>query len=187
MDTDQPEPEIPDLVGPGLRLLFVGVNPSPRSSAVRAPFSHRSNRFWRALRFAGILDREIITGQGLDEVDRAYVVSRGVGITSLVRRPTRRAADLDNDELIAGAEALESRVRALQPRVVAILGTTAYRAAFRDRVAAPGIQPRRFGGAELWGVPNPSGLNAHATLEHIVEAYAAAARAAGISLEPPPA
>jgi double-stranded uracil-DNA glycosylase len=185
---DAPAPAPIDVVGPGVRLLFVGVNPSPRSSAVHAPFSHRSNRFWRALEVAGILDREIDTRNGLSDVDRADILARGVGITSLVRRATRRAADLPTSELVAGARDLDLRVAALQPTVVAVLGITAYRAAFRAPGSLPGRQSEGIGGAELWVVPNPSGLNAHATLQHIADSYAAAADAAGlIRFRPVPA
>jgi double-stranded uracil-DNA glycosylase len=76
----------------------------------------------------------------------------------------------------------ETHVRTLRPRVAAVLGITTYRDAFRDRDAVPGPQPRELGGAALWVVPNPSGLNAHATLELLATAYAAAATAAGIRL-----
>jgi double-stranded uracil-DNA glycosylase len=169
-----------DIVGPGLRLLFVGVNPSPRSAAVDAPFAHRSNRFWRALAVSGIVDREIDTRHGLSDADRAHLIARGVGITSIVRRPTPRAADLSNAELVAGAQDLAARVATLRPRVAAVLGITAYRTAFAAPTALPGPQPSGIADAQLWVVPNPSGLNAHATLETIAAAYGEAAAAAGL-------
>jgi len=178
---------LPDTIGPGTRLLFVGFNPGLRSVAVQAPFSLRSNRFWPTLYRAGILDRVIDASQGLDAADRAYVIARGVGLTSLVRRATARADELTPAELVAGAEALRARVAAAPPRVVAILGITAYRIAFGVKQAVPGEQPATIAGVPIWVVPNPSGLNAHATPAALAAAYRAVAVAAGIEVLPEPA
>lgn len=173
---------LPDTVGPGTRLLFVGFNPGLRSVAVQAPFSLRSNRFWPTLYRAGILDRVVDASQGLDDADRAYIIARGVGLTSLVRRATARADELSPAELVAGARELERRVAATPPRVVAILGITAYRIAFGVKSALPGEQSARIAGVPVWVVPNPSGLNAHATSVALATAYRAAAIAADIEV-----
>ena len=173
---------MPDTVGPGTRLLFVGFNPGLRSVAVQAPFSLRSNRFWPTLYRAGILDRVVDASQGLDDADRAYIIARGVGLTSLVRRATARADELSPAELVAGARELERRVAATPPRVVAILGITAYRIAFGVKSALPGEQSARIAGVPVWVVPNPSGLNAHATSVALATAYRAAAIAADIEV-----
>ena len=178
---------IPDTVGPGTRLLFVGFNPGLRSVAVQAPFSLRSNRFWSTLYRAGILDHVVDASQGLDAADRAHLFARGVGLTSLVRRATARADELTRDELVTGARELERRVAASPPRVVAILGITAYRIAFGVKDAVPGEQPATIAGVPIWVVPNPSGLNAHATPTALATAYRAAAIAAGIEVLPEPA
>jgi double-stranded uracil-DNA glycosylase len=177
---------LPDTVGPGTRLLFVGFNPGLRSVAVQAPFSLRSNRFWATLYRAGILDRVVDASQGMDDADRAYIIARGVGLTSLVRRATARADELTPAELVAGAHELERRVAAAPPRVVAILGITAYRIAFGVKSAVPGEQPAKIAGVPIWVVPNPSGLNAHATPVGLATAYRAAASAAGIDVLPEP-
>jgi TDG/mug DNA glycosylase family protein len=112
------------------------------------------------------------------------VTARGIGITNLVRRATARADELSAEELRAGGEALLATVARARPRVVAVAGITAYRSAFGVRRAALGRQPEplpdSWTGAELWVVPNPSGLNAHETVASLAEAYAAPARAAGI-------
>jgi TDG/mug DNA glycosylase family protein len=112
------------------------------------------------------------------------VTARGIGITNLVRRATARADELSAEELRAGGEALGATVARVRPRVVAVAGITAYRSAFGVRRAALGRQPEGpahfWEGAELWVVPNPSGLNAHETIESLAAAYAAPARAAGI-------
>jgi TDG/mug DNA glycosylase family protein len=177
---------LPDLIGPGTRLLFVGFNPGLRSVAVQAPFSLRSNRFWATLYRAGILDRVVDASQGMDDADLAYIIARGVGLTSLVRRATARADELSTAELVAGAAALETRVAAVPPRVVAILGITAYRIGFGMKSAVPGEQSARIAGVPIWVVPNPSGLNAHATPAGLAAAYRAVAIAAGIDVLPEP-
>lgn len=177
---------LPDLIGPGTRLLFVGFNPGLRSVAVQAPFSLRSNRFWATLYRSGILDRVVDASQGMDAADRAHIIARGVGLTSLVRRATARADELTPAELVAGAHELEHRVAAAPPRVVAILGITAYRIAFGAKQAMPGEQSARLAGVPIWVVPNPSGLNAHATAIGLATAYREAAIAAGIDVLPEP-
>ena len=167
---------VPDLVGPGLRLLFVGINPSILSSETRFHFAHPVNRFYPALRGAGILPDDVLTPAQAAPV----LVERGVGITNLVPRPSARADELDDDELRGGRARLERFVREHTPRVVAVAGITAYRTAFGDRRARLGRQEASIGGAELWVVPNPSGLNAHATIATLADAYRDVALAAGV-------
>ena len=171
---------VPDLVGPGLRLLFVGINPGLWTAATQTHFAHPGNRFYPALRQAGIIDRELDRAVGMTEEDRAYLVARGLGITNLVNRATARADELDAAELRTGAERLGAFVAEHRPRVVAIAGVTAYRTAFGLRRARAGRQPELVAGAEFWVVPNPSGLNAHETTATLAAAYADPARAAGI-------
>jgi double-stranded uracil-DNA glycosylase len=171
---------VPDLVGPKLRLLFVGINPGLWTAAAGSHFARRGNRFYPALYRAGIVDRLIDASAGYTAPDYAHLLARGLGITNVVARATARADELDRDELITGGVELVGRVRRYQPRVVAILGVTAYRTAFRRPRAVAGRQPEDLGGAQLWIAPNPSGLNAHATLADLASAYRAAAVAAGI-------
>jgi TDG/mug DNA glycosylase family protein len=171
---------VPDLVGPGLKLLFVGINPGLWTAATRTHFAHPGNRFYPALLAAGIITRAIDRGVGMDDADRAHLIERGIGITNLVDRATPKASDLTVAELRAGRPRLERFVAAHAPRVVAIAGVTAYRTAFEQPKASLGRQDARLAGAELWIVPNPSGLNAHATTASLAEAYRAPARAAGI-------
>jgi double-stranded uracil-DNA glycosylase len=173
---------VPDLVGPGLRMLFVGINPGLWTAATATHFNHPGNRFYPALRRAGIITRDVDRGEGMTDADRAHLVERGIGITNLVARATPNAAELTADELREGGARLCAFVAAHRPRVVAVAGVTAYRIAFGDRRALPGRQPEPFEGAELWIVPNPSGLNAHETIDTLAAAYAAPARAAGIDL-----
>jgi len=172
--------EVPDLLGPGCRLLFVGINPGLWTAAVQTHFAHPGNRFYPALALAGILERRIDPGAGMTDDDRAHLVARGIGITNLVRRATARAAELSDAELRSGGAALTELVGRVRPRVVAVAGITAYRAAFGVRRAVPGRQPEPLAGSELWVVPNPSGLNAHETVASLADSYAAAAAAAGV-------
>ena len=178
---------VPDLVGPGLRLLFVGINPGLWTAATRTHFAHPGNRFYPALRLAGIVDREISRAEPLSEDDRAYLIGRGLGNTNLVNRATARADELTADELHAGRRRLEAFVAGHRPAVVAIAGITAYRTAFERPRAGAGEQPTSLAGARLWVVPNPSGLNAHETIASLAAAYAEPARAAGLELVPPAA
>jgi double-stranded uracil-DNA glycosylase len=177
---------LPDLAGEGIRLLIVGINPGLQSAAMQAHFSRRG-RFYKALFHAGITDRVIDASSGMNPDDRAHLVARGVGIASLVPGATRRADELDARQLRAGAENLADRVASLRPVVVAMLGITAYRVAFDRRKAAVGRQPELIGDAQLWVVPNPSGLNAHSSLADLSNAYREVAVAAGIQVLDPPA
>jgi TDG/mug DNA glycosylase family protein len=177
---------LPDLVGPGIRLLLVGINPGLLTAAVQAHFARRGNRFYPALYRAGILDRVVDASAGFAPEDRAHILDRGVGITSLVPSATRRADVLSPDDLRAGAESLALRVAEYAPAVVAMLGVTAYRVAFNRKDAVVGRQPEPIAGAELWVLPNPSGLNAHASLADLAGAYREVAVAAGIPVFDPP-
>jgi TDG/mug DNA glycosylase family protein len=171
---------VDDLLGPEPRLLFVGINPGLWTAAVNAHFARPGNRFWPALYRAGIVDHLIDASRGLDAADATELTARGVAITNLVNVATARADELTAADLAAGGERLRRTVRRVRPRVVAVLGLSAYRRAFGVRGAVAGRQPERFEGAELWVLPNPSGLNAHETVDSLASAYRAAAEAAGV-------
>lgn len=172
--------EVPDLIGPGLRLLFVGINPGLWTAATQTHFAHPGNRFYPALLLGGVIEREIDRGSGMSDADRAHLVERGIGITNVAHRATAKASELTADELRAGGDRLRRCVAEYHPTVVAVAGITAYRTAFRRPKATMGRQDELFEGAVLWIVPNPSGLNAHETTESLAAAYRAPAVAAGI-------
>jgi len=178
--------EVEDLVGPGLKLLFVGINPGLWTAAVGTHFAHPTNRFYPALAAAGISGYELDRVAGMTDADRAHLIARGVGITNLVRRASARASELSREELREGGERLLRFVAEHRPRVVAVAGISAYRDAFGERAAVLGRQPEtldsaaRWSGAALWVVPNPSGLNAHETTATLAAAYAAPAAEAGL-------
>lgn len=173
---------VPDLIGPGLKLLFVGINPGLWTAATSTHFAHPGNRFYPALYDAGVIDFPIDRGRGMDDHERAALVGRGIGITNLVARATAKASELTADELREGGMRLVACVEVHRPRVVAVAGVTAYRDAFGRRDAVAGRQSEPFAGAELWVVPNPSGLNAHETQASLAAAYRMPAVAAGIVL-----
>lgn len=171
---------VEDLVGPGLRLLFVGINPGLWTAAAGAHFARPGNRFYPALAAAGILPRVLDVREGMSPADRKLFCDLGLGVTNLASRATARADELDAAELREGAVRLTENVARWRPAVVAVLGITAYRHAFARPRARPGRQPEEVAGAELWLVPNPSGLNAHETVATLAAAYAEPARAAGV-------
>lgn len=171
---------VPDLVGPGVRLLFVGINPGLWTAATATHFAHPSNRFYPALFRAGLIEREVDPASGLSDADRDHLVRRGIGITNLVARATARASELGAGELRAGRARLPGVVRRARPAVVAVAGVTAYRVAFGAHRATMGRQPRDLEGAQLWVVPNPSGLNAHETVASLADWYRAVGEAAGL-------
>jgi double-stranded uracil-DNA glycosylase len=163
---------IPDVGGPGLRVLFSGINPSLYSAATGHHFARPGNRFWPALHRAGFTERQ------LHPSEQFSLPAAGLGITNVVARATARADELSPAELIEGGARLATLVERWQPRYLAILGVTAYRAAFGRPKAPLGRQPESIGGAPVWVLPNPSGLNAHYTVDTLAAAYAELRRAA---------
>ena len=146
---------VPDLVGPGLRLLFVGINPGLWTAATSTHFAHPGNRFYPALLRAGVIDRPIDRGAGMTDDDRRALIERGIGITNLVARATPRASELSVAELREGAVRLAAFVAKHRPAVVAVAGVTAYRVAF-DRPKARARTPARdAGGRRAVGRPQP--------------------------------
>ena len=146
---------IPDVVGPDLRVLFSGINPGLYSAATGQHFARPGNRFWPALHQSGFTDRQ------LHPAEQWLLPDLGLGITNVVARASARADELTADELRAGGARLAELTGRLQPQWLAVLGVTAYRTAFGRPRAAVGPQPAELGGARVWILPNPSGLNAH--------------------------
>lgn len=155
---------VPDIIAPGLKVLFCGINPSLYSAAVGHHFARPGNRFWPALAAASITDR--LYSPFEDELLPAL----GYGITNIVDRATARADQLTNAELLAGQQALTQKLTQYQPQILAILGISAYRTAFQQPRAKIGKQPD-LPTCKLWVLPNPSGLNAHYQLADLAVAY----------------
>jgi double-stranded uracil-DNA glycosylase len=170
-------PKLRDIGGPGLTVLFVGINPSLRSAEAGHNFARPGNRFWPTLYAAGFTPRLLAPHED------GTLPSFGIGIVNFVSRPTRAASELTTAELRAGAARLEETVRAWAPRLVAVVGVTAYRAAFARPHAGIGLQDERVGGRPVWVLPNPSGLNAHYKPADFATLYAEARRYAA-TLDP---
>ncbi len=156
---------IPDLVAPGLRVLFAGINPSLYSAATGHHFARPGNRFWPALHRSGFTSRQ------LRPDEQPVLPGLGLGITNVVARATARADELDAAELRAGGQALAELAGSLSVSWLAILGVTAYRTAFGLPQAFVGLQAGRLGGARVWILPNPSGLNAHWSAAALAEEF----------------
>jgi TDG/mug DNA glycosylase family protein len=157
---------LPDVVGPNLQVLFCGINPSLVSAERGHHFARPGNRFWPTLELAGFTPRRFAPGED------GRLPGLGIGITNLVDRPTRAAAELSDDELRAGLDALTVLVRAVRPVVVAIVGIGAWRIASGRRDAHLELQPGAdVGGRPVWVVPNPSGLNAGYQLPELARLY----------------
>jgi double-stranded uracil-DNA glycosylase len=173
---------VADLVDDNMRLLFVGINPGLWTAATQTHFAHPGNRFYPALLRGGVITLPINPSTGMNDRERRHLIERGIGITNIVDRATPRAAELSRDELRRGAEHLTAKIAGWRPRVVAIAGITAYRVAFERPRAAVGRQHETLAGAELWIVPNPSGLNTHETITSLAAAYRRVAKAAGVEV-----
>jgi double-stranded uracil-DNA glycosylase len=156
-----------DVIAPNLRVLFCGINPGLYSGATGHHFARPGNRFWPTLHQAGF------TSRLLHSSEERELLSFGYGITNLVPRATATADELSPDELVAGRQRLKSKVKRYQPQVVAVLGISAYRTAFAQKVVALGKQPERLLNTIVWVLPNPSGLNAHYQLADLVEHFRA--------------
>jgi TDG/mug DNA glycosylase family protein len=164
---------VPDLIAPGLKVLFCGINPGLYSGAVGHHFARPGNRFWPALHAAGFTERLV------SPFDERILLKYGCGITNLVARSTASADELRGKELVAGRRRLLAKVKRYSPRVVAVLGIGAYRKAFARPAATLGRQIEPLGTAVVWVLPNPSGLNAHYQLADLVRQFRALRRGFG--------
>jgi len=152
---------IGDVLGPSLDVLFCGINPGLMSEATGFHFARPGNRFWPALHLSGFTPRR------LAPAEQHLLPSYGLGITNVVARPSAKASELTREELVEGGRRLAALVAETRPKTLAVLGVSAYRTAFARPKAAVGPQEERVGGARVWVLPNPSGLNAHWSLPAI--------------------
>ncbi|MBV9120992.1 MAG: G/U mismatch-specific DNA glycosylase [Chloroflexi bacterium] len=163
---------IPDLIQPGLKVLFAGINPSLYSGAVGHHFARPGNRFWPVLHKAGFTPRL------LNAFEERELLRDGIGITNFVARATATAAELDPGEFKQGAALLRQKVLEFQPGFLAIVGVSAYRAGFDRPKAAIGLQSESLGRTQVWVLPNPSGLQAHYQMPEMVALYGSLREAA---------
>jgi TDG/mug DNA glycosylase family protein len=156
---------VPDVIVPGLKVLFCGINPGLYSAAVRHHFARPGNRFWPTLHEAGFTPRLLLPSEERE------LLTLGLGITNLVARATAAADELTPSELVSGREVFLGKVKRYLPQAVAVVGIGAYRTAFGRARAVMGVQDERVADAVLWILPNPSGLNAHYQREQLVSLF----------------
>ncbi|MEU6096791.1 G/U mismatch-specific DNA glycosylase [Streptomyces sp. NPDC047079] len=160
------ERPVPDVVADGLQVLFCGINPGLMTAATGHHFARPGNRFWPVLHLSGFTPRL------LKPAEQHELLSYGLGITNVVARATARADELTAEEYIEGERLLTAKVTRWRPRWLAVVGVTAYRAAFGDRRAQVGPQERTIADTRVWVLPNPSGLNAHWTAATMAQEFA---------------
>lgn len=156
---------MPDLIAPGLRVLFCGINPSLYSAVVGYHFARPGNRFWPTMHAAGFTPRLLAPSE------QHELLTLGCGITNVVDRATATADEVAPQELVDGGRRLVAKVKRYRPRFLAVLGISAYRAAFGRPGAALGLQPEPLEYARIWVLPNPSGLNAHYQLKDLARLF----------------
>ncbi len=164
---------LPDVLAPGLKAIFCGLNPGARAAATGHHFEGRGNRFWTVLHQAGFTPRRLTPQE-----DRE-LPAFGYGLTTVVARPTASARELSRSEYLAAVDELQRKLVLLRPRCVAFLGKAAYSALSQRTIVDWGAQAATFGGASVWVLPNPSGLNRGFSLDALVAAY----RALRVALE----
>jgi TDG/mug DNA glycosylase family protein len=157
---------IRDVIAPGLKVLFCGVNPGLYSGATGHHFARPGNRFWIALFQAGFTPRP------LSPYEDASMLKFGCGITNLVARTTRKAEEITREELASGRKILEAKITQYRPKILAVLGMGAYRKAFDRPKAGIGLQPETIGATTIWVLPNPSGLNANYQIADLTKLFA---------------
>ena len=162
---------VPDVIAPGLRVLFCGINPGLYTAAVGHHFARPGNRFWPSLHASGFTDRL------LSPFEEQELLQLRLGVTNVVARATAAASELSHDDFVKGGRVLRSKVRRYHPRIVAVLGVGAYRAAFARPKAVVGEQDEQIPGARVWVLPNPSGLNANYQLHELSRLFRALRRA----------
>ena len=156
---------IPDVIAPGLDVLFCGINPGLYTAAVGHHFARPGNRFWPTLYASGFTDRL------LTAFDERELLKLGYGITNVVSRTTASADLLSKDEMIKGGERLRKKVARYRPRILAVLGVGTYRVAFNQSKAKVGRQIERIGNTIVWVLPNPSGLNANYQMKDLTKLF----------------
>jgi double-stranded uracil-DNA glycosylase len=169
---EKPLPDVLPPPGAPLRVLFCGINPGLMSAAKGQHFARPGNRFWPALHLGGFTPRLLRPDEQWE------LPSLGLGITNVAARPTARAGELSNAELVTGGERLRALVRRVQPDWLAVVGVTAYRVAFAEPKAVVGHQDVTIGDTRVWVLPNPSGLNAHWQLDALAAEFAELRQAA---------
>ena len=192
-DRDWAHLRLKDRILPGVRVLFVGINPGVRSAQTGHHFAGFSNRFWKLL-----LDSKLVP-EPITYADDARLTEFGYGVTNLVARPSPGIDDLAPAEYVEGWTLLERKIRRYRPEVVALVGVTLFRAiepllageldpktraTMKSRPITPGPQPAVIHGARVFVLPNPSGRNANFSYEEMLDAFVALRRSLSVPRRP---
>lgn len=162
---EQPLPDV--ITEKGIRLLLCGINPGLLSAETKHHYARPGNKFWKVLHLAGFTSSE------LNPSEQRKLLSQGIGLTNIVNRPSGSSSELTTTELLAGAEELKAKVLRLKPLLLAVVGISSYRTAFQQPKAVLRLQETMIGETKIWVVPNPSGRNAHFTLDELVTEFRA--------------
>jgi TDG/mug DNA glycosylase family protein len=157
---------LPDYLRPGLKLVFIGLNPGLYSAQAGKYFARQTNRFWPALSAAHFFGREVQAG------DEKFLFERGVGFTDVVKRATSQIDELTRNEIVAGVKTLRRKIEKFSPPAVCFLGITGFRWVFNLPAKikiTPGPQSEKIGSALIYVLPSPSAANAHYSFDQIVE------------------
>ncbi len=164
----EPDPErlpsLPDYLRPDLDIVLVGLNPSRYSAQLGRYFARRQNRFWTALAASGLVPEPVGPG------DETRLLGWGIGLTDVVKRPTRGIHELGAEEFRHGARQLRDKIARYGPRIVCFNGLTGYRVCCQTKQVRVGRQTERFGGAQVFALPSTSPRNAHYSLSDIIAA-----------------
>lgn len=166
---------VADVIKYDLKLLFCGINPGLLSASTQHHFAHPGNKFWKAVHLSGLTKRQ------LHPSEQQQLLQYGIGITNIVSRPTASAQELTTQELRDGAQELIPKVKAYKPKQLAFLGVGAYKKAFFKKTAKLGLQEEVIGATKVWLLPNPSGLNAHYSLDDFITLFSELKAAAYLS------
>lgn len=158
---------LPDVLAPGLKVVFVGINPGLYSAATGHHFARPGNRFWPTLHLSGFTPRLFRPSEQME------LLMLGIGLTNIVPRPSARADELTKPEILAGVQLLRNKITQYQPHHLAVLGVSVFRTAFESPKATLGPQPQTIGETRIHLMPNPSGLNAHYSLADLADLFAA--------------
>ncbi|MBB1202663.1 G/U mismatch-specific DNA glycosylase [Enterobacteriaceae bacterium 89] len=155
---------VQDILAPGLRVVFCGINPGQSSAHLGLPFAHPANRFWKVLHLAGFTDRQ------LKPEEAQLLLEYGIGVTKLVERPTVQASEVSRQEMRDGGVLLKDKIERYKPVALAVLGKQAFELGFGQRKSSWGKQKLMVGDTQIWVLPNPSGLS-RITTDGLAEAW----------------
>lgn len=157
---------VPDIISKDLDILFCGINPGLTSAVTHHHFAKPGNRFWKALFLSQLVPSQLLPNQ------QKELLQYRIGITNFVTRPSATAKEISKQEYIIGSKKLIKKIAEFKPKNLVILGIEAFKNGFNQKVVTIGLQTEKIHNTQVWVFPNPSGLNAHYSLEDFVKLFA---------------